>query len=58
MSCQSASGWRASSPMMSCAAWRTRSGEPPSPRPVMPASVSTVTMWKLWLIIGRLMGEW
>ena len=45
-----------SSPMMTAAASSIVSFAPPSPMPVMPASVSMVTMWKLWLNIGREFG--
>jgi len=37
----------ASSPIIIAAHCFAVSGEPPSPMPVMPASVSTMTMWKL-----------
>jgi hypothetical protein len=46
-----------SSPISISAHSCTVSREPPSPIPVMPASVSTVTTWKLWLNIGREMGD-
>src|SRR6476620_4736480 len=49
MCCQSRSISKGFWPMTLPARSRTRSGDPPSPMPVMPISVSTVTSRALWL---------
>ena len=58
ISCQLASMWKGSFPISDPAACSSMSLEPPSPTPVIPMSVSTVTTMLLWLKVWFRLGGW